>query len=431
MTTAPRSMTVSKPSFVQALRCRECGKDYPKTAIHVCEFCFGPLEVAYDYPAIGKALSRAVIESRPPTMWRYAELLPLDSAPTVGLQTGMTPLVRADRLAKRLGVRELWVKNDAVSHPTLSFKDRVVSVAISKAIELGIDTVACASTGNLANATAAQAASAGLPAVILIPFDLEQSKVIGTSVYGARVVGVQGTYDDVNRLCSEIAGKYGWGFVNVNLRPFYAEGSKSYGYEVAEQLGWKTPAHIVVPMAGGSLVTKIGKAFAELEKLGLLSGAPAGGRKTRIHGAQAAGCAPIVDMVLENRDQVRPVKKPTSIAKSLAIGNPADGFYARQTITGSGGLAGKPNDDEIIAAMRMLAETEGIFAETAGGVTLGATIKLIEQGQIGRDDGPIVVCVTGNGMKTWDPLVGALPPPELIGPRLADFDRIQEKAQAR
>jgi threonine synthase len=429
MTTAP--VSVSKPSFVLALRCRECGKDYPKTAIHVCEFCFGPLEVAYDYPAIGKALSRAVIEARPPTMWRYAELLPLDGAPTVGVQTGMTPMLRADRLAKRLGVRELWVKNDAVSHPTLSFKDRVVSVAISKAIELGIGTVACASTGNLANATAAQAASAGLPAVILIPFDLEQSKVIGTSIYGARVLGVQGTYDDVNRLCSEIAGKYGWGFVNVNLRPFYAEGSKSYGYEVAEQLGWKTPAHIVVPMAGGSLVTKIGKAFGELEKLGLLGGAPAGGRKTRIHGAQAAGCAPIVDMVLENRDQVRPVKKPTSIAKSLAIGNPADGFYARQTITGSGGFAGKPNDDEIIAAMRLLAETEGVFTETAGGVTLGATIKLIEQGKIGRDDGPIVVCVTGNGMKTWDPLVGALPEPVLIGPRLADFDRVQEKAQAR
>jgi threonine synthase len=426
MTTAP--VSVSKPSFVLALRCRECGKDYPKTAIHVCEFCFGPLEVAYDYPGIGKALSRSVIESRPPTMWRYAELLPLDSAPTVGLQTGMTPLVRADRLARRLGVRELWVKNDAVCHPTLSFKDRVVSVAISKAIELGIGTVACASTGNLANATAAQAASAGLPSVILIPFDLEQSKVIGTSIYGARVLGVQGTYDDVNRLCSEIAGKYGWGFVNVNLRPFYAEGSKSFGYEVAEQLGWKTPAHIVVPMAGGSLVTKIGKAFGELEKLGLLA---AGGRKTRIHGAQAAGCAPIVDMVLENRDQVRPVKKPSSIAKSLAIGNPADGFYARQTITGSGGFAGKPNDDEIVAAMRLLAETEGIFAETAGGVTLGATIKLIEQGKIGRDDGPIVVCVTGNGMKTWDPLVGALPEPVLIGPRLSDFDRVQEKIQAR
>src|SRR5215475_4093909 len=360
MTTAP--VSVSKPSFVSALRCRECGNDYPKTAVHVCEFCFGPLEVAYDYPGIGKVLTRAVIESRPPTMWRYAELLPLDGPPAVGLQTGMTPFVRADRLARRLGVRELWIKNDAVSHPTLSLKDRVVSVAISKAIELGIGTVACASTGNLANATAAQAAAAGLPAVILIPHDLELAKVLGTSIYGARVVGVKGTYDDVNRLCSEIAGKYGWGFVNVNLRPFYAEGSKSYAYEIAEQLGWRLPSHVVVPMAGGSLVTKIGKAFGELEKLGLVT---AGARKPRIHGAQAEGCAPIIDMVLENRDFVKPVKKPTGIVKSLAIGNPADGFYARQTIIGSGGWAAKPSDDEVVAAMRMLAETEAIFTETA------------------------------------------------------------------
>ena len=422
MTTATLPL---RPSYVHALRCRECGKEYPKAAVHVCEFCFGPLEVAYDYPAIGKVLTRALIESRPPTMWRYAELLPLDGPPAVGTETGMTPLVRADRLAERLGVKELWVKNDAVCHPTLSFKDRVVSVAISKAIELGIGTVACASTGNLANATAAQAAAAGLPAVILIPFDLEPAKVLGTSVYGARVVAVKGTYDDVNRLCSEIAGKYGWGFVNVNLRPFYAEGSKSYAYELAEQLGWRTPAHIVVPMAGGSLVTKIGKAFGELEKLGLLAGG-AGARKTRVHGAQAAGCAPIVDMVLENREQVRPVKTPTSIAKSLAIGNPADGFYARQTIVGSGGFAAKPTDDEIVAAMRLLAETEGIFAETAGGVTLGATIKLIEQGRIGKEDGPIVVSITGNGMKTQDPLVGKLPEPELIGPRLSDFDQLEK-----
>jgi len=428
MTTA--SISVSKQTHVTGLRCRECAKEYPKAAVHVCEFCFGPLEVSYDYASIGKALTRTVIESRAATMWRYAELLPLDGPPAVGLQTGMTPLCRADRLARRLGVRELWVKNDAVSYPTLSFKDRVVSVAVSKALELGIGTIACASTGNLANATAAQAASAGLPSVILIPYDLEPAKVLGTSIYGARVVGVRGTYDDVNRLCSEIAGKYGWGFVNVNLRPFYAEGSKSYGYEVAEQLGWKVPAHIVVPMAGGSLVTKIGKAFGELEKLGLL-GAGGGGRKARIHGAQAAGCAPISDMVIENREQVRPVKTPTSIAKSLAIGNPADGFYARQTIIGSGGWAARPNDDEIIAAMRLLAETEGIFAETAGGVTLAATIALIQQGKIGRDDGPVVVCVTGNGMKTQDPLVGKLPQPELIGPRLADFDRVQEKYDAR
>ena len=421
MTTAP--VPSSNRSFVTALRCRECGNEYPKAPVHVCEFCFGPLEIAYDYAAIGKALTRAVIQSRDHNMWRYAELLPLDAPPVVGTQTGMTPLVKADRLAKRLGVRELWVKNDSVSHPTLSFKDRVVSVAISKAIEFGIKTVACASTGNLANATAAQAAAAGLPAVILIPFDLEPAKVLATSIYGARVVGVKGTYDDVNRLCSEIAGKYGWGFVNVNLRPFYAEGSKSFGYEIAEQLGWRTPAHVVVPMAGGSLVTKIGKAFGELEKLGLLEAG--GARKTKIHGAQAAGCSPIVDMVIENRDQMKPVKTPTSIAKSLAIGNPADGFYARQTMTGSGGFAAKPTDDEIIEAMRMLAETEGIFTETAGGVTLGATKKLIESGHIGKDDGPIVISITGNGMKTQDPLVGKLPEPALIGPSLVDFDRLQ------
>ena len=425
MTTAP--VPTDRPSTVTALRCRECGAEYPKAPIHVCEFCFGPLEIAYDYVAIGKLLTRAVIESRPHNMWRYAELLPLDLPPVVGTQTGMTPLVRADRLAKRLGVREIWVKNDAVSHPTLSFKDRVVSVAVSKAIELGITTVACASTGNLANATAAQAAAAGLPSVILIPFDLEPAKVLATSVYGARVVAVKGTYDDVNRLCSEIAGKYGWGFVNVNLRPFYAEGSKSFGYEIVEQLGWKTPANIVVPMAGGSLVTKIGKAFGELDKLGLISAGSA--RKTKIHGAQAAGCAPIVDMVLENRDQLKPVKTPTSIAKSLAIGNPADGFYARQTITGSGGFAAKPDDDEIIAAMRVLAETEGIFTETAGGVTLGATKKLIETGKIGKDDGPLVICITGNGMKTQDPLVGKLPAPALIGPSLSDFDRLETAVQ--
>jgi threonine synthase len=411
----------SNPSLVKGLKCRECGNTYDKAPIHVCEFCFGPLEVDYDYAAIGKLLTRAKIESRPHTMWRYAELLPIDGPPAVGQATGMTPMVRADRLAKRLGLKEVWVKNDAVSHPSLSFKDRVVSVAVSKAIEFGIGTIACASTGNLANATASQAAAAGLPAVILIPFDLEAAKVLGTSIYGARVVGVKGTYDDVNRLCSEIAGKYGWGFVNVNLRPFYAEGSKSYAYEVAEQLGWRLPAHIVVPMAGGSLVTKIGKAFGELEKLGLIA-APA--RKTKIHGAQAAGCAPIVDMVLENRDQVKPVKTPTSIAKSLAIGNPADGFYARQTIVGSGGWAAKPTDDEIVGAMRLLAETEGIFAETAGGVTLGAALRLIESGHISKDDGPVVICVTGNGMKTQDPLVGTLPEPQMIGPRLSDFDEM-------
>jgi threonine synthase len=422
MSTAAVTNNASKNrSYVEGMRCRECNRTYDKAPVHVCEFCFGPLEIAYDYAAIAKVLTRATIESRPPTMWRYAELLPIDGPPSVGQATGMTPLLRADRLAKRLGVKEVWVKNDAVSFPSLSFKDRVVSVAVSKAIEFGIGTVACASTGNLANATAAQAAAAGLPAVVLIPYDLEPAKILGTSIYGARVVGVKGTYDDVNRLCSEIAGKYGWGFVNVNLRPFYAEGSKSYAYEIAEQLGWRLPGNVVVPMAGGSLVTKIGKAFSELEKLGLVSG----GRKPHIHGAQAAGCSPIVDMVLENRDQVRPVKTPSSIAKSLAIGNPADGFYARQTITGSGGFAAKPDDVEIVSAMRLLAETEGVFAETAGGVTLGAAIHLIKSGHIGKDDGPLIICNTGNGMKTQDPLVGTLPEPKLIGPKLSDFDALQ------
>src|SRR6478735_6813678 len=303
MTTAAVSNT--NTSLVKGLKCRECGNIYDKAPIHVCEFCFGPLEVDYDYTAIGKILTRSKIESRPHTMWRYAELLPIDGPPSVGQATGMTPLVRADRLAKRLGLKEVWVKNDAVSFPSLSFKDRVVSVAVSKAMEFGLGTVACASTGNLANATAAQAAAAGLPAVILIPFDLEQSKVIGTSIYGARVLGVQGTYDDVNRLCSEIAGKYGWGFVNVNLRPFYAEGSKSYGYEIQEQLGWRQPAHVVVPMASGSLLTKIGKSLEEFKKLGLVEEPR---QPTRLHGAQAAGCGPIAAAVERGHELIKPVK---------------------------------------------------------------------------------------------------------------------------
>jgi threonine synthase len=406
-----------RTEFVKGLTCRECGNTYPKQPVHVCEFCFGPLEISYDYSAIAKHLTRAAIEARPPSMWRYAELLPLDGPPAVGLKTGMTPLVKADRLAQRLGVKEVWVKNDSVSHPSLSFKDRVVSVAVSKAKEFDMPIVACASTGNLANATAAQAASAGITCVVLIPHDLEPAKVLATSVYGARVVAVKGTYDDVNRLCSEIAGKYGWGFVNVNLRPFYAEGSKSFGYEIAEQLGWRLPAHVVVPMAGGSLITKIGKAFRELEKLGFVQA-----RKTKIHGAQPEGCAPIASMVIEGRDMVKPVKQPQTIAKSLAIGNPADAHYARQTMLESGGFAGAPSDDEIVEGIRLLAETEGIFTETAGGVTVGAARRLIAQGKIGRDDGPLVLSITGQGLKTQDPLVEKLPRPELIGPRLADFD---------
>jgi threonine synthase len=408
---APRA-----PSFVSGLACKECGRAYEKAPLHVCEHCFGPLEVVYDYDAIARVISRAAIEKRPQSMWRYAELLPIDREPSVGAHTGGTPLRRATRLEKKLGLAELWIKNDAVSFPTLSFKDRVVSVALSKAREFGMDTVACASTGNLANAVAAGAASAGLKAYIFIPYDLERTKVLGTTVYGASVIGIRGTYDDTNRLCSEVAGKYGWGFVNVNLRPFYAEGSKSLAYEIAEQLGWRLPRQIVAPMASGSLLTKIVKAFAELEKLSLCE--PQG---VRVFGAQAAGCGPIAEAVLAGRDVIKPVKTPRTIAKSLAIGNPADGFYAARAIRDSRGGAALVTDDEIVAAMRLLAEHEGIFAETAGGVTMAGTLKLLEEGALRKDES-LVVAITGNGLKTTDPLAEALPTPQVIGPSLREFE---------
>jgi threonine synthase len=405
-------------TFVKALTCRECGKPYPKLALHVCEDCFGPLEVDYDYEGIRGVLTRDEIARRPTSMWRYAELLPLDAPATVGTQVGWTPLVPAPRLARALGVATCWVKNDAVSFPSLSFKDRVVAVAMSKAVELGIKTVACASTGNLANSVGANAAAAGLEAVILIPHDLEATKVLATQIYGARVVAIRGTYDDVNRLCSEISGSRGWGFVNVNLRPFYSEGSKSYAFEIAEQLGWRAPDHIVAPMAGGSLVTKIRKAFVEMHKLGLLDG-----KHPAVHGAQASGCGPIVEAVRAGRDVLRPVKKPDTIAKSLAIGDPADGYYAIKAINESGGWAAHATDTEIVQGMRLLAETEGIFTETAGGVTIAATRHLIAEGRIKPADS-VVVSVTGQGLKTTDPLVSVLPPPPVIGARLAEFNEL-------
>ncbi|MBI4509271.1 MAG: threonine synthase [Deltaproteobacteria bacterium] len=415
----PVASPKSTSTFVRALKCRECGHEYPKAPIHVCEFCFGPLEVAYDYDGIKRKLTRETIAQRPTNMWRYTELLPLDGPVTVGEHVGWTPLVRADRLAKKVGVRELWIKNDAVSYPTLSFKDRVVSVALSKAMEFGFDTVACASTGNLANSVAANAAAAGLKAYIFIPEDLEPSKILGTTVYGARVVGIRGTYDEVNRLCSEISGKYGWGFANINLRPFYAEGSKSQAFEILEQLGWRAPDHVIAPMAGGSLITKIRKAFEETDKLGLSDSAS----RTKLHGAQAAGCAPIVEAVRAGRELIKPVKQPCTIAKSLAIGNPADGYYAVKAIVQSGGYAAAPSDPEIVSAIRLLAETEGIFTETAGGVTLGAALKLVGEGRIGADSS-VVLCVTGQGLKTTDPLVPVLPRPRTIAAKLAEFDAL-------
>ena len=404
---------------VKGLKCRECGRGYPASPIHVCEFCFGPLEVDYDHEVIRARVSRARIEAGPPSIWRYADLLPLDvpdGAPPIGPHVGFTPLVRARNLAREWGVRELYVKNDAVCHPTCSFKDRVVAVAVAKAREFGFDTVACASTGNLANSVAAHAAEAGLKACVFIPTDLEQGKVIGTLVYAPTLVEVQGTYDEVNRLCAEIGDKYHWAFVNINLRPYYAEGSKTMGYEIAEQLGWRAPAHVVVPCAGGSLLTKIARAFQELARLGLIPEA-----RTRMYAAQAAGCGPIVTMIKKDTDVLEPVR-PQTIAKSLAIGNPADGYYAYRAVKDSGGYGEHATDEEIIDGMRLLARTEGIFAETAGGVTVTATRKLIEAGRIPRDE-PIVMCVTGNGLKTPDVLHDRLGSDVTIPPSLQAFDR--------
>src|SRR5271169_4016886 len=403
--------------YMKALKCRECGREYPLTATHVCEFDFGPLEVAYDYDRIKKSLTRAAIESRAKTMWRYRELLPVATEPTVGKQVGFTPLIKADRLAKALGILELWVKNDAVNYPTLSFKDRVVSVALSRSRELGFETVACASTGNLANAVSAQAASAGLKSYVFIPSDLEQSKILNSLIYGANVIAIKGHYDEVNRLCAEIAGKFGWAFVNVNMRPYYAEGSKSMGYEIAEQLDWRFPQHTVVPMASGSLLTKIHKSYQEFIKLGLVTES-----KYAVHGAQATGCSPISVAQKAGLDFFKPVK-PNTIAKSLAIGTPADGFYALRVMKDTGGAADDVTDDEIRDAIKLLAETEGIFAETAGGVTVGVAKKLIASGKIPANDSA-VLCVTGNGLKTLEAMSGHVGHPREIKPSLREFEAL-------
>ena len=397
------------------LKCRECGRVYPKEVIFVCEFCFGGVEVDYDYDAIRRVFTKAALANRPKSMWRYRELLPIEGEPTVGLFSGFTPLFRAERLAEVLGVEELYIKDDSVSHPSLSFKDRVVSVALSRAKELDFDTVACASTGNLANSVAALSARAGLKRYIFIPADLEMGKIVASLIYHPTLVAVEGTYDEVNRLCAEIGAKYPWAFVNINIRPYYAEGSKTYGFEIAEQLGWRVPQHVVVPAAGGSLITKIGKAFKELKLLGLLDEV-----HTKLHCAQATGCAPIVTAIKAKSDIIKPVK-PSTIAKSLAIGNPADGCYATRAVLDSGGSAESASDDEIVEAMKLLAETEGVFTETAGGVTLAVAKKLIEQGVIPRDES-IVVCITGNGLKTQEPLMNRLGQAARIRPTLASFE---------
>lgn len=407
-------------SSVLGLRCRECSADYPQEALHVCELCFGPLEVVYDYPAIAAALSRDRIESRPRNLWRYRELLPVEEEPQVGPYSGMTPLVRADRLAAALGVDELYVKDDSVNHPTFSYKDRVVSVALSKAIELGFEVVSCASTGNLANSVSAHAARAGLTCFLFIPDDLEQGKVLGSAIYGPRTVGIRGNYDDVNRLCSEIADKYRWAFVNINIRPYYTEGAKTYGFEIAEQLGWRLPHHIILPTAGGTLLPKVAKAFQELGAVGLVDGV-----RPKIYTAQAAGCAPVVQALHSGADVIRPVK-PETIAKSIAIGNPADGYYVLEAVRESDGWGESATDEEIVDAIHLLARTEGIFTEPAGGTTVAVTKKLIEQGRIARDES-IVISVTGNGYKTLEAVTETVEKPFHIDARLQDFDALYDQ----
>jgi threonine synthase len=409
-------------SYVKSLKCKECDREYPISPVHVCEFCFGPLEVVYDYEKIKGTLTREKVEARPKSMWRYRELLPLNNDPSVGMNVGYTPLIRAEGLAKALGVKELYLKNDAVNYPTLSFKDRVVSVALSKAKEFGFRIVACASTGNLANSVAALAAAGNLESYIFVPYDLEQGKILGTLVYGTNLIGVKGSYDEVNRLCSEIAENYGWAFVNINIRPFYAEGSKTFGFEIAEQLGWRVPDHVVVPMAGGSLITKIWKGFKELEQIGLLDGVD-----TRIHGAQASGSSPITSALKEGIDWIKP-QKPKTVAKSLAIGNPADGHYALKTIRESGGWGEDITDEEVIQGMKLLAQTEGIFTETAGGVTVGVTKKLIEQGVIPKNES-ILISITGNGLKTQEAIQDRVGHPVIIDARLSEFKNIFEVKQ--
>lgn len=403
-------------SFIEGLKCRECGREYPAEPNHVCEFCFGPLEVVYDYEGIAAAVSRESIERGPASIWRYAELLPVGpDAPRVDLGVGFTPLVKADNLGRLLGLKNLYLKNDT-QNPTFSFKDRVVSVALTRAKEFGFNIAACASTGNLANSVAAHAAHAGMKSYVFIPADLERGKVIATAVYGPNLVAVNGNYDDVNRLCAEIAGEFNWAFVNVNIRPYYAEGSKTIAFETVEQLGWRAPDHVVVPIASGSLLTKVKKGFDEFHKIGLI-----GESNAKISGAQADGCSPVAQAFRAGIDVIKPVK-PNTIAKSLAIGNPADGYYALRAVRDSGGSIESSSDEEIVAAMRLLAETEGIFTETAGGVTVAALKKLAESGVIAPDE-VTVAYITGLGLKTLEALSDEVGPTAVIGPRLGEFTK--------
>jgi threonine synthase len=400
---------------ITGLRCKECGKTWPKEPIAACGECWGPLEAVYDLDAVRRTFTRDAIAQRRRDLWRYAELLPLDGEPTVGGGTGFTPLLAAPRLGAALGIRDLWIKYDAACHPTLSFKDRLVAVALSKAKEFGLETVGCASTGNLANAVAAGAAAAALRAVILVPVDLEAAKLAGTAVYGATLVGVRGNYDRVNRLCTEIADRFGWGFVNVNLRAYYSEGSKTVGFEVAEQMGWRLPRHVVCPMAGASLINKVDRAFTQLAELSLVEPRP-----YALHGVQAAGCAPVVRAWKEKLDRL-PLVKPDTIVRSLAIGDPADGLTAVNTIRRTEGRAEEATDPEVLECIRLLARTEGLFVETAGGTVIAAARRLARDGAF-ADGGSVVLLLTGHGLKTVEALSGESPFSATIDGRLEEFE---------
>lgn len=401
---------------VEKLECRECGRTYEAAPIYVCDFCFAPLEPVYDYGSIASSMSRESIKEGPATIWRYVDLLPVDpQTPRIDIGAGLTPLLKASRLGEALGIDNLYIKNDT-ANPTHSFKDRVVSVALTVAREMGFDTVACASTGNLANAVAAHAARAHLRSFVFIPANLEQNKVITTAIYGGNVIAVDGNYDHVNKLCSEIAQKGEWGFVNVNLRPYYSEGSKTLAFEVAEQLRWRAPDHVVVPVASGSLLTKFRKGLEEFHKVGLLDDAP----HTKVHAAQALGCSPVVAAIKAGVDVIRPVR-PDTIAKSLAIGNPADGYYAVKAVNETGGMGDDVTDEEIVSAIRLLASTEGVFAETAGGVTIGALKKMAERGAFAPGES-VVALITGMGLKTAEALTGRVGPNVHISGDLENFE---------
>ncbi|PSF37517.1 threonine synthase [Aphanothece hegewaldii CCALA 016] len=422
MTQATNTLTSTfTPTFTKLVS-KEGGREYPLKAINICEETFAPLEVAYDYDLIRRQVSRESIQAGPNSIWRYRAFLPVESENPIDVGTGMTPLVKSNRLARRLGLKNLYLKNDAVNMPTLSFKDRVVSVALTRAKELGFTTVSCASTGNLANSTAAIAAHAGLDCCVFIPADLEAGKILGTLIYNPTVMAVKGNYDQVNRLCCEVANTHEWGFVNINLRAYYSEGSKTLGFEVAEQLGWKLPDHIVAPLASGSLYTKIYKGFQEFVKVGLVEDKP-----VRFSGAQAEGCSPIAQAFREGRDFISPVK-PNTVAKSIAIGNPADGVYALELARKTGGNIESVTDKEIIEGIKLLAETEGIFTETAGGTTIAVLKKLVEAKKIDPDE-TTVVYITGNGLKTQEAVQGYIGEPLLIEPKLDSFERALERSR--